>query len=98
MAALTLTLFTYKIIYMSTKTIALDSRVYERLAMVKTEGESFSKVIDRLLTEVRLAHSGNDILRGLANVASLPEGDSEKFLKVVTENRVGEEWERRDLR
>ncbi len=89
---------TYKITYMSTKTIALDSRVYERLAMVKTEGESFSKVIDRLLTEVRLAHSGNDILRGLASLATLPEGDSEKLLKVVTENRAGEKWERRDLR
>ncbi len=83
---------------MSIKTIALDSRVYERLAMVKTEGESFSKVIDRLLSEVRSAHSGSDILRGLVNVVPLPEGDSERFVEVVAENRGSETWKRRDLR
>ena len=83
---------------MSTKTIALDSRVYEQLALVKMESESFSKVIDRLLTEVRSAHSGSDILRGLVNVVPLPKSESERFLEVVAENRSAETWKRRDLR
>jgi hypothetical protein len=34
---------------MSTKTIALESQVYEKLAAHKGGGESFTKVIDRLV-------------------------------------------------
>lgn len=83
---------------MSTKTIAVDSRVYERLAAQKREGESFSKLIDRLITEVRAAHSGGDILRGLDAVAPLSPEDAEVFLDVVAENRATESWDKRDLR
>ena len=83
---------------MSTKTIALDSRVYDRLASIKMEGESFSKVIDRLLTEVRAAHSGGDVLDGLRNVPALPEADAKTFLEAVAKNRDGEDWKLRDLR
>ena len=83
---------------MSTKTIAVDSRVYERLASVKRRGESFSKAIDRLLAEVGAAHTGSDILRGLAAVAPLSQDDAEAFLGVVAENRASERWDRRDLR
>lgn len=82
---------------MSTKTIAVDSQVYNRLAAVKKEGESFSKAIDRLLTEVVAAHTGSDILRGLT-FAPLPAEEAEVFLEVVAENRTSERWERRDLR
>lgn len=77
---------------MSTKTIALDSRVYDRLAAAKSEGESFSKAIDRLLTEIGAAHTGSDILRGLATLAPLSDSDSEVFMEVVAENRASEEW------
>lgn len=83
---------------MSTKTIAVDSRVYDRLATVKKRGESFSSTIDRLLVEVGSAHTGSDILRGLEAVAPLCEEDSEKFLEVVAENRADEAWNDRDLR
>ena len=83
---------------MSTKTIAVDSRVYDRLATVKREGESFSNTIDRLLIEVGAAHTGSDILRGLEDVVPLSEEDSEAFLEVVAENRTGEAWIDRDLR
>ncbi len=83
---------------MSTKTIAVDSRVYDRLATVKREGESFSGTIDRLLIEVGAAHTGSDILRGLEAVVPLSEEDSEVFLEVVAENRAGETWNDRDLR
>ena len=83
---------------MSTKTIAVDSRVYDRLATVKRKGESFSSAIDRLLIEVGSAHTGRDVLGGLEAVAPLSEEDSETFLEVVAENRAGEAWNDRDLR
>lgn len=83
---------------MSTRTIALDSRVYDRLAALKREGESFSRLIDRLLTEVGAAHTGSDILRGLATVPPLSYEESEAFLDVVAENRASETWNERDLR
>lgn len=83
---------------MSTKTIAVDSRVYDRLAQAKREGESFSKAIDRLLREVGAAHSGGHILKALAEVPPLPERDAEAILAVVEENRATEVWEEHDLR
>lgn len=82
---------------MSTKTIAVDTRIYERLAGAKREGESFSKVIDRLLTAVGEAHTGRDILRGVEALPPLSEEDSRVFLDVVAENRASETWETRDL-
>lgn len=83
---------------MSTKTIAVDSRVYDRLARSKREGESFSKAIDRLLRQVGAAHTGREILRALREIPALPEEDAARFLAVVEENREGEVWERHDLR
>jgi predicted CopG family antitoxin len=83
---------------MSTKTVAVDSRVYDRLAKVKRHGESFSNTIDRLLIEVGAAHTGSDVLRGLGDVVPLSEEDSEAFLEVVAENRASETWNDRDLR
>lgn len=83
---------------MSTKTIAIDSQVYARLAARKREGESFTRLLDRLLTEAAAAHSGSDILRGLATIPPLSPEDSRTFLKVVAENRKAERWEKRDLR
>jgi len=83
---------------MSTKTIAVDSRVYERLAGEKKDGESFSKAIDRLLEEVSGAHTGRHILCGLGEILALPEQDAEAMLAVVRENRESEAWEEHDLR
>jgi len=83
---------------MSTKTIAVDSRVYERLARAKREGESFSRAIDRLLEKVGAAHTGREVLRALEDVVSLPEADAAIMLAVVEENRAGEAWEAHDLR
>ena len=78
---------------MSTKTIALESSIYGRLAALKRDGESFSKVIDRLLSEVAEAHTGRDILRGLGDFPRLTESDAKRFLAVVAENRESERWE-----
>jgi predicted CopG family antitoxin len=83
---------------MSTKTIAVDSRVHERLAAVKGEGESFSKAIDRLLDEAGSASTGAEILRGLQVVPNLLAGDAESMLAVVRENRDQELWPANDLR
>lgn len=83
---------------MSTKTIAVDSRVYNRLSAVKKEGESFSKLIDRLLTEVGSAYTGRDILSRIATISSLSDADARVFLDVVAENHRDEKWNRRDLR
>jgi len=45
---------------MSTKTIALDLHVYKKLAKLKSESESFSKIIDNLIDKVTTAHTGAD--------------------------------------
>lgn len=89
---------TYKFLYMSTKTIAVDSSVYERLAGEKREGESFSRAIDRLLEEVGAAHTGRDILRSLEDIPALDDQDSEVMLAVIRENRESEMWVEHDLR
>ena len=78
---------------MSTKTIALESSIYGRLAALKRDGESFSKVIDRLLSAVANAHTGHDILRGLDDFSRLTESDADRFLAIVAENRDSERWE-----
>jgi len=83
---------------MSTKTIAVDSKVYARLDAVKRRGESFSNTIDRLLVEVGAAHTGSDILGRLADIEPLSKEESEVFLAVVAENRAAEAWNDRDLR
>ena len=83
---------------MSSKTIAVDTRVYEKLAGVKREGESFSKAIDRLIEQGGSAHTGRDILQGLAGVEQLSYDDAEAMLSVVAENRENETWDDHDLR
>jgi predicted CopG family antitoxin len=83
---------------MSIKTIAVDSRVYERLASAKREGESFSGTIGRLLEEAGAAHTGRDILRGLQRVAPLTDEDADVMVRVVEEFRSKEPWTAHDLR
>jgi len=83
---------------MSSKTIAVDSRVYEKLAGEKREGESFSRVIDRLIDQVGAAHTGRDIVRGLAELPALSDEDAEAILAVVAENRESEAWHEHDQR
>jgi predicted CopG family antitoxin len=83
---------------MSTRTIAVDAGVYDRLAGVKRKGESFSKVIDRLLDELGEAHTGRDILRGLDLVPSLSREEAGVMMAVVEENRQSETWAAHDLR
>lgn len=83
---------------MSSKTIAVDTRVYDKLAGVKREGESFSKVIDRLIDQVGEAHTGRDILGGITALPELSYDDAQIMLAKVAENREDETWEEHDLR
>lgn len=78
---------------MSTKTIAVDTRVYERLEGVRKKGESLSKVIDRLVDHVGAAHTGRDILRSLAAIPDLSCEDARVMLAVIAENRETETWD-----
>jgi predicted CopG family antitoxin len=82
---------------MSTKTIAVDSRVYARLAAAKQESESFSKTIDRILGEVGGRTTGDDVLSRLRDFPALSETDAEQMLDRVAESRAHEEWDRHDL-
>ncbi len=90
---LDLCLATCESAWLSTRTIALESSIYGRLAALKRDGESFSKVIDRLLSEVADAHTGRDILRGLEGFSRLTESDADRFLAVVAEIRNSERRE-----
>lgn len=83
---------------MSTKTIAVDSEVYARLAGAKREGESFSKTIDRLLRDAGALHTGAEILASLRHLPALTEEEAEVMLRVVDENRAREAWPAHDLR
>ncbi len=82
---------------MSTKTIAVDSRVYARLAAAKQESESFSKAIDRILGEVRGQSTGEDVLSRLRDFPTLGETDAEQMLDRIAESRMHENWGRHDL-
>ena len=82
---------------MSTKTIAVESSVYARLASAKRESESFTKTIARLLDTSAEAHTGAHIASLLPVFGNLESDDAARMNAVVTENRAGETWERHDL-
>ena len=78
---------------MSSRTVALDSTVYDRLAEAKRPGESFSKAISRLLDETSAAHTGRDILRALESTSVLSDADADAILAIVAEDRANETWD-----
>ena len=89
---------TYKFTYMSTKTIAVDSKVYHKLARLRGDGESFSRVIDRLVERALTAHTGAEILASMgAAPAPLSSAEARQIEKAVKRNRRAEKWELHDL-
>lgn len=83
---------------MSTKTIAVDTRVYEKLSRLKGDGESYSKLIDRLLEEGALRHTGASILETLSmGPGELTVEEAAAMHGVVEENRASEDWRNHDL-
>ena len=82
---------------MSTKTIALDTRVYEKLARLKGQSESFSSVISGLVDRAVTAHTVTDVLAQLDGLPPLSKADAETMERFVRENRNNETWPAHDL-
>lgn len=78
---------------MSTKTIAVETGVYQRLSREKRDSESFTKVIDRLLKTSARAHTGSDIAKVLSTYPPLSDQDATVMHSIVRENRDSETWE-----
>ncbi len=80
---------------MSTKTIALESSVYERLARAKRGSESFTKTIQRLLDE---AHGGT-CAAAVAETAAIwgksttTDRDADLMDRLLAEGRKETNWE-----
>ncbi|MEI7910530.1 MAG: antitoxin VapB family protein [Verrucomicrobiota bacterium] len=79
---------------MSTKTIAVESSVYERLAREKRPSESFTKTINRL---IQTANSGTC---ASAVAAAAPiwqaignEADAGRMEQILRHNRSSTDWE-----
>ena len=83
---------------MSTKTIAVDLRVYQKLTRIKSEGESFSKVIEGLVDERLTAHTGADVASALSGApAPLTDPEANVMLSLVDGARQSEKWRLHDL-
>ncbi len=83
---------------MSTKTIAVDLRVYQKLTRIKGESQSFSKVIEGLVDEHLTAHTGADVASALAGApAPLDDLEAKAMLSVVDGARRSEKWRFHDL-
>ena len=65
---------------------------------VNKEGESISKSIDRLTDQVGAAHTGRDILRGLAGIPDLSWEDARVMVAIVMEDRESDTRDQYDLR
>ena len=79
---------------MSTKTIALETSVYERLARAKRGTESFTKTIQRLLDEA----DGGTCASAVAETAAVwgksdTERDADQMEQLLAEGRRKTDWE-----
>ena len=82
---------------MSTKTIALDVRVYEKLARLKGQSQSFSNAIAGLVDRAMTAHTVADVLAQLDGQPPLGKSDADTMARFVRENRENETWPSHDL-
>jgi predicted CopG family antitoxin len=82
---------------MSTRNIALDSKVYQRLAAFKGQSESFSRAVARMLDTLQSANTGRDLRSRLAGLPALSPEDAEAMLRLRDEARREERWESHDL-
>lgn len=82
---------------MSTKTIALDSHVYGRLARLKQGSESFSKLIDRLVDQAYTQHTVAEVLARIANQPPLSATDAAIMNRIVRKNRKDDDWSVHDM-
>lgn len=79
---------------MSTKTIALESSVYERLSRSKRPSESFTKAIERLLTESRATTCGQALVDAAEIWGTSPPTNSEIRVmeRALDERRKNVDW------
>ena len=79
---------------MSTKTIAVESGVYQRLALEKQESESFTKVIDRLLRNQMTMGTCGDAVFSAMKIWGTDERDREAMLmeQRLDEQRKSTNW------
>ena len=56
-----------------------------------------SRAVARLIAQTESRHAGTDILRGLVRLPELTEDGARRMLEAVEQNRLAEDWERRDL-
>jgi predicted CopG family antitoxin len=82
---------------MCTKNIALNSKVYEKLAKFKGESESFSKAIERLLDRIESINTGANILKQLSTFRPIDDREAKAMQTVVDHNRNAEDWDQCDL-
>lgn len=78
---------------MSTKTIAVETSVYDRLAKAKRPSESFTMVIARVL-DAATARTCASFVREAAAVwgRSDTRADADRIEALVRQSRVGANW------
>ena len=79
---------------MSTKTIAVENSVYERLAREKRSSESFTKTIERLIH----SSSSGTCASAVADAASAwqaigNDADADRMEQILHRNRSTTNWE-----
>ena len=81
---------------MSIKTIAVGTHVYDKLAGRKRPGESFTKVIDRLLDNTASTATCADAVREAAEIWGASTGtpaEADKMEKIIHDNRRQARWD-----
>ena len=81
---------------MSIKTIAVGTEVYEKLAHRKRTGESFTKLIDRLLDHTASSGTCADAVREAAEIWGKSGGqasEADQMEKVIRDNRRNARWD-----
>jgi predicted CopG family antitoxin len=80
---------------MSTKTIALETSVYEKLARRKRDGESFTKTINRLVETEAVSGTCEDAVHTASRIWKRPPtvSEIEAMEQVVRENRTDTVWD-----
>ncbi len=81
---------------MSIKTIAVGTDVYTKLAHRKQSGESFTKLIDRLLDVATSSGTCADAVRDAAQIwgtAGAQSLDADKMESIIRDNRRNARWD-----
>jgi len=82
---------------MSIKTIAVGTTTYDKLARRKQPGESFTKLIDRLLETTTSVGTCADAVREAAAIWAGQAGDAaadaDKMEQVIRDNRSQARWD-----